>query len=313
MPFQRIQLQHIPPSANVKMDRQITTQSNTPLGWTLGFQWVLANVVGWVIVGAMIGTLLKPGGDVVGWNIVWIGVLVVVLITTGVGVGIARWPTLRRHGYWAGLWIWSSLISWPVSLTVGWAVGRVAGEFVVLVALCATAGALLRIMQWLIWRRGAYQTRWWVAAWVAGLAMGLVMGWTVGWIFGWQVGSAVRTAMGEITLGMREWTIMKPQFYQFSWWTLASLVGWTVGRALLEILEWSALRRSGYQQAGRWVLAGIGIGSLNVSWGWGLEFGSLVGLVAGFPVTSAVGLVVGWVIVGAIAGSLLFGLSRYSV
>jgi hypothetical protein len=317
MPFQRIRVQRIPSSAGVKMDRQITTQSNAPIGGILGFQWVLANVVGWAILGAtigamdLVGTLLKPRGDAIDWNIVWIGVLAVVLITVGAGVGVVQWFALRRQGRRAGLWMLASLIGWPMSLAVGWAIGRVASGFVVLAALWATAGALLRIMQWFIWRRGAYQTRWWVAAWLVGLDMGWAMGWTVGWIYGWEIGSAVGAAIDQTLGGMTVWSAVKDQISLLSWWILANLVGWAIGRALVEISEWFALRRSGYQQADRWISAVGGIVILSVALGWGQELGASVGLDVGFPGASVVGLVVGWVIVGAIAGSLLFWLSRH--
>jgi hypothetical protein len=319
MPFQRISIQRIPPSAGVKMEmeRQITTQSNAPIGGILGFQWVLANVVGWTILGAtigamdMVGILLKPGGDAIDWSIAWIGVLVVVLITSRAGVGIVQWSALRRQGRRAGLWMLTSLIGWPVSLTVGWAIGRVASEFVVLTALWATAGALLRIMQWFIWRRGTYQTRWWVAAWLVGWTMSWGTGWTVGWILGWRVGFDVRAATDNTFVGMREWAIARrDMLFGSNWLIWSNLLGWAIGRVSVEILEWLVLRRQGYQ-AGRWMLAYIGIIIVSIALGMGWDLGSLVGLAIDLPVVSAASLVVGWAIVGALGGSLLYWLSRH--
>lgn len=128
---------------------------------SLGIQWVVANIVGWLIGFALCEAIQS-----------FISTVLVDGLVIGSAVGIAQWLVLRR---------WMSPVRWWVLLSiVGFGVGKALAEAILPGASTlpgyavtgAIIGASVGVAQWPVLRRHVSSAAWWVpasvVAWVAG-------------------------------------------------------------------------------------------------------------------------------------------------
>ena len=129
---------------------------------SLGIQWVVANLAGWLIGFALCEALQS-----------FVSTVLVDGLVIGSAVGIAQWLVLRR---------WISPVGWWVALSIiGFGVGKALAE----AALPATTtlpgyaltgaiiGVVVGLAQWVVLRRSLASAGWWVPA--------TSLAWVVGW------------------------------------------------------------------------------------------------------------------------------------
>ncbi len=163
-------------------------------------RWVLANLIGFTIGGAIGGAVLRAtmqsyfavplsGADAAR----------VVAVNTGVGmtiwgalVGTAQWLALRRS-LRAGWWLPATCLGWALSGVVTGALSGVTGQWDVVVGpdvgvlgvvVAAVAGCILiglvpSTAQWLVLRRQVDRAGWWPVAGLGGFAVGFGGGFAV--------------------------------------------------------------------------------------------------------------------------------------
>ena len=144
-----------------------------------GIQWVVANIVGWLIGFALCEALQS-----------FISTVLVDGLVIGSAVGIAQWLVLRR---------WMSPVGWWVLLSiVGFGVGKAFAEAVLpgastlpgYAATGAIIGAAVGVAQWPVLRRHVSSAAWWVPATV------------VAWVAGWSAIGVAERAVDWPTLAV---------------------------------------------------------------------------------------------------------------
>jgi hypothetical protein len=125
--------------------------NTTFFDWALWFQWIMANVLGWIL-----GRFLLPN---------------LAIVTIGVALGVLQWLILLhriRNSQW---WILATILGWT------------SGSLLILVALPQGmelfSGVILGLTtgtaQWLILRREVYWAGWWIVinliAWTTGMVL----------------------------------------------------------------------------------------------------------------------------------------------
>jgi hypothetical protein len=130
---------------------------------SLGIQWVVANVVGWLIgfglceaIQSFISTVLVDG------------------LVIGSAVGIAQWLVLRRWMSPVGWWVLLSIVGFGVGKALAEAILPSASTLPWYAATGAIIGASVGVAQWPVLRRHVSSAAWWVPATV------------VAWIAGWS-------------------------------------------------------------------------------------------------------------------------------
>lgn len=172
----------------------------------LGIQWVVANVVGWLIGFALCEALQS-----------FISTVLVDGLVIGSAVGIAQWLVLRR---------WMSPVGWWVPLSiVGFGVGKVLAEAVLpnvstlpgYAATGAIIGAAVGVVQWPVLRRHVSSAAWWVpatvVAWVAGWSAIAVAEHAVDWptLAVYAVGGVGAALAGIVTAIVLIWLMRIPR------------------------------------------------------------------------------------------------------
>jgi len=88
-------------------------------------------------------------------------------------------------------------------------------------------GSVVGIAQWIVLRKRASRSAWWILASAVGWAMGLIACKALGEIIGTAVYGAV---FGTVT-GTTQWIVLRSRVHRSGWWILASAVGWIVAYA----------------------------------------------------------------------------------
>ena len=144
---------------------------------TLGLQWVLAVVIGWVI-----------GFFVCEWLEEFLSTAFVDGLVIGTAVGIAQGLVLRKRIAPVLPWVALSIVGFAIGKLVTDLVGQAVPEPLGVVLGGAVIGLSAGMAQWLILRRRFPQAGWWIGA------NGL--GWAAGWsLISAAEGSDVSVAM----------------------------------------------------------------------------------------------------------------------
>ncbi|MEJ2737181.1 MAG: hypothetical protein P8189_27075 [Anaerolineae bacterium] len=133
------------------MSSQEKRSKTTTFDWIFWLKWVLASTLGWVV-----GLLLPRSAG----------------MTIGALVGIAQWIVLRPLFRQSGWWILASAVGWAASYTLLSMVLPVGDVFLYGGVIGVTIGAA----QWLVLRRWASRSGWWVAISTLGWAVGPILG-----------------------------------------------------------------------------------------------------------------------------------------
>ncbi|HET7768927.1 MAG TPA: hypothetical protein VFN74_09120 [Chloroflexota bacterium] len=161
--------------------------------------WIGANVVGEVVGFGAAGALMAAlgaavdGASGVAALVLAVGMVLVAGVVEGSAVGYAQWRMLRRllpelpRGEWILASVAGGTLAWAAGMAIGTTAadlrgGSGAGEAPPLRLMLGgsaligiVAGALLSAAQWLVLRRHARGTGWWVPAHCAGWAVGMVV------------------------------------------------------------------------------------------------------------------------------------------
>lgn len=169
------------------------------VGWGLFLQWVLANTVIWAI-GFFAGCNI--GGPTLGGAFF------------GASVVFTHWLVLRQHLVWTKRWVVANIIIGAVVGTISFAVSSLLGEAIRTgggpVAIGATFGASLGIMQWLALRPKAARAGWWVLASTVGTIVGMVLGFAASCAVSHVAGAVGGAAVGTITGVALLWLLQQP-------------------------------------------------------------------------------------------------------
>jgi hypothetical protein len=129
---------------------------------TLGLQWVVANIVGW-LVGFAACEALK---SIV--TTVFVDGLVI-----GTSLGLAQWLVLRRRIAPVGWWVVFSIIGFGLGKALSEAVAPTTPALLGYGLSGALIGATVGLAQWLILRQHVSRAAWWVPA--------TILAWVAGW------------------------------------------------------------------------------------------------------------------------------------
>jgi len=157
---------------------QVTTSERS-----LGLQWVVANVVGWLI-----------GFAACEWLQSFLSTVFVDGLVIGSAVGISQWLVLRRRIPSTGWWIVLTIVSFGVGKALAVALLPDAATLPADVLTGAIIGAVVGIAQWLVLRRSVSSAAWWVPATAAA--------WAVGWsAIGAAEGATDRSTLTQYLVG----------------------------------------------------------------------------------------------------------------
>jgi hypothetical protein len=140
--------------------------------WGFWGLWVLANIVGWAVGGAV--SLAVGGAGAEGLT----EAEDVAVSVVGLLAGIAQWLVLRKRVERSGWWVLASAL--------GWAAGRTVAGALIWVEARAGVGLVVGIAQWLLLRKQVERSGWWVLA--------SALGWAIGWTVAGAVSGAVARA-----------------------------------------------------------------------------------------------------------------------
>jgi len=154
----------------------VPDQTNRPVGWALGFRWVLASMVGVALGLAVTMAIVLAVHTLVG------GMAedrVPGRLFLSIGIGLMQWLVLRRRLRHAGWWVLASIAGWTASDALAWRMFwlirdtlGVAANYEFLAFLQRLSiGTSLGLLQWLLLRRQFSPSGWWVMANVVGLAV----------------------------------------------------------------------------------------------------------------------------------------------
>lgn len=157
----------------------------TRVGWSFWLLWVLANVVGFGLGGAIGGAALR----FVLFGLIATGVYILpgALFGTlfGVAGGFMQWLALRRHLAQSGWWVLAAASGWTISGALSGALSPLGGTteyylmlvggFVFVAAFAGVGG----VTQWLILRGQVVRAGWWVLANLLGLFIGFGVGFPI--------------------------------------------------------------------------------------------------------------------------------------
>jgi len=177
--LERIQVAQLQSSSS--FNSPTSAPINTVVKRTFYRQWVLANVMGWIVVTVATVIVAIAIGKHVRWDTVAIGSVegdwrwVV-----GVGwsvVGFTQWFVLRQYISRAHWWIWATIVSAIIGGSIVRIVGQaIGGEMDVRIVMGIVAGGtLVGFAQWLILRQYISQAHRWLWASTLGWIMGMIM------------------------------------------------------------------------------------------------------------------------------------------
>jgi hypothetical protein len=163
-------------------------------------RWVIANVAGFTVGGAVCGTLLRwmqqpyytvvsSAGEAAGILAQTVGVSAAIF---GTILGASQWWVIRGHAT-ASWWLPATCLGWALAGVAGGALSGVAGGSVSTIgprsvpagvlAAAAAAGVLVGLLpgtpQWLVLRRHVGPAAWWPGLTLLGLAAGFGAGFLV--------------------------------------------------------------------------------------------------------------------------------------
>jgi DNA-binding CsgD family transcriptional regulator len=149
--------------------------------WASWFLWIIANTIGAATgLAITLATISIIGVDKDGT------ISLVLVIVTGICIGVSQWLMIRKYAIRAVLWVVASvfgvllgaiaigIVAWIANMTIG--VDRMSkvmqGAFSIIVPL-TLYGASVGFMQWLFLRKYTIHenTKWWVLASILGAAL----------------------------------------------------------------------------------------------------------------------------------------------
>jgi hypothetical protein len=138
-------------------------------GWSLGFQWLIATSVGWVVGPVLPEIIWKLLPNIGGFSILD---FILLFVPSGL-VSVMQWLVLRQHSSRSGWWILANTITITVVFMPLFVLGNgVVIEPNLLWILLAVCGAIVGLVQW------------------------LMLGWKPRWGFVWLLASSIAWAIG---------------------------------------------------------------------------------------------------------------------
>ena len=129
---------------------------------SLGIQWVVANIAGWLIGFALCEALQS-----------FVSTVLVDGLVIGSAVGIAQWLVLRRYVSPVGWWVALSIVGYGVGKAMAEATLPGTTTLPGYALTGAIVGVVVGLAQWVVLRRSLSSAGWWVPA--------TSLAWVVGW------------------------------------------------------------------------------------------------------------------------------------
>ncbi len=175
------------------VERTGASEPPRAVGWRVWLWWVLVNIIGWGVGGAMFFStlfiaLMGFGGEAEFGAIIGRAVLgLIVGAAGGTVAGLLQWLVLLRQIKRDGWWILTSVVGWAVAWALFMGGVGVVDEFTVgtpgyelrllMIGAWFLGGAATGGLQWLVLRRQFIRTGWWVAASTLSWSVGVAMQW----------------------------------------------------------------------------------------------------------------------------------------